>query len=327
MMQDVANFVNKSTSVVDRKLIKLSGIDRNYAMSGLGMKFLQKQQYAKAAQAFTSIPKKFWVEYFRWNDKEWTNEDYFFKTDPFKVNNISLSNFKDSVSTPIAFCQKMASFKKRVEQDDNDAEAWLGLGIGSYNIGYFGNWWLLSRRYHAGIPDFKHEGYSWDENKTPLTNRFAVWERLDAKDNYHNQNLTLTFCNKCIEVSKHKNIAAKAAYLAAQCWFVKGNNEDEKKNRMKSTESRTHFYNLLKTKYSDTEFEEQILRECATYDIFVNGKHTLYTHEETVNSSSQNEETDTVTPEPQTTDLSDDLWLIFLILGFVFLLIWVAEEI
>jgi hypothetical protein len=325
MMQEVANFVNKPQSVFEKKLIKLSGIDRNYAMSGLGMKFLQKQEYAKAAQAFASIPKQFWVEYFRWNTEKWKEEDYFFKTNPFKVNNISLTNFKDSIFTPVAFCQKMATFKKRVEQDENDTEAWLGLAIGSYSIGYFGDWWLLSRRYHTGIPDFKHEGYSWDESKEPITNRFAVWERLDAKDNYHNQNLTLSYCNKCIAKSKDKNIAAKAAYLAAQCWFVKGDNEDGKKNKMKGKESRTHFYNLLKTKYSDTEFEDQIIRECATYDIFVNGRQTLSAHEENVNNP-QTEEVSIVAPEPQTTDSSDDLWLIFLFLGFVCLMIWVAEE-
>jgi hypothetical protein len=322
-IQQVSDFVLSPKTETDKRFVRLSGITKPYILSVLGKKRFKKQLYAEAAQAYAQVPKSYW-ETDSWDDNDKLQKDYFFKTNPFVVDEVGYH--KDSVSTPTALCQKMAMFKRRTQQNPKDAEAWLGLALGTYNVSYYGKWWLMSKKYWSAIEpheDYKTE-YNHETGKDDKTNYFAVWGKLDEKDNYYNLNLTLAFCKKAIEVAKDKNLAAKATYLAAQC-FVKDHKYDDEIGEKKDLKSKRYFYNLLKTKYSDTEFEDQIIRECATYDIFVNGRQTLSAHEENVNNP-QTEEVNIVAPEPQITDSSDDLWMIFLFLGFVCLMIWVAEE-
>jgi hypothetical protein len=268
-MRIVANYVLFPKTEIDKRIIKLSGLDKNYVLSGLGMKLLKNHNYKEAGQVFSRVSLNFW-EVYDW-EVDRNKNYYFFRTNPFRTEN--QENLKDSVGTPAAFCKKMSSYQDRVLRNSKDGEAWLFLAIGSYNISYYGNWWMLSRRYiNTGKANYKIDRIeiNFCDFREIKTNRFAVWEKLDAQDNYHNLHQTLAYCNKCIAVSKDKNIASKAAYLAAECMVHLGKYESKGKQR-----SRNYFYNLLKTKYSDTEFQKQVIQECATYNAYVNGVSTI----------------------------------------------------
>jgi hypothetical protein len=253
-------FKKNNQTDFDKRLIKLSGLDNNYLYTVLGRRALAEHQYASAAEAWKHI-----------SPEVWEAEPYktYLDVNPFHLNGQGEANPKETV-TPISFAIRMAELQEKVNKNPKDYESWLLLGCGSYNMGYFGNSWILQRRAWSG------------------------GEQKNETDDYYTSAKALYYFDKAMNVAPNAESAAKACYLAAACQKIRyelaygamydglyslPDGEREKKEaeitRTLETlrkEKYATYFNLLKTKYQQTNYEEQLIKECSTYKEFLAGK-------------------------------------------------------
>jgi len=253
-------FAKNNQSDFDKRLIKLTGLDYNYLYLVLGRRALAEHQYAKAADAWKHIAPATWeAEPFK----------TYLDVNPFHLNGQGEANPKVTV-TPISFAIRMAELQEKVNNNPKDYESWLLLGCGSYNMGYFGNSWILLRRAWSG------------------------GEQKNETDDYYTSEKALYYFDKAMSVAPNPETAAKACYLASACQKIRyelaystmydglyslPDGEREKKEaeitKILETlrkEKYATYFNLLKTKYQQTNYEEQLIKECSTYKDFLAGK-------------------------------------------------------
>ncbi len=246
-------FSKKNPSDFDTKLTKLAGFNNNYLYTILGKRALAEHRYAEASEAWKRISPKVWEQ-----------EPYktYLDVNPFSLYKQGDANAKQKF-TPQSFATRMADLEAKVKQDPNDFESWLLLGCGTYNMSYHGNSWILLRR---------------------------AWSSTEAENtsiDYYSYEKALFYFDKAMNVAPKPEQAARACYLAAACQKIKYDivdaklydriyllSEEEqvrKEAENKATlatlrkEKYAKYFNLLKTKYANTAFEDQMIKECSTY--------------------------------------------------------------
>lgn len=254
-------FAKNNPTDFDKRLMKLSGFDNNYLYLVLGRRALSEQQYAKARDAWKNISAAVWqAEPFK----------TYLDVNPFHLNGLGDANPKQKV-TPLSFATRMAELQDNVTKNPKDYQSWVLLGCASYNIGYFGNSWILLRRAWSGS------------------------EEKNESDDYYTSEKALYYFDKAMSVAPDTESAAKACYLAAACQKIRyelayyamqdsdiyllPDAEREKKEteiklaleKLRKDKYSTYF-NLLKTKYSQTNYQDQLIEECSTYNDFLAGK-------------------------------------------------------
>lgn len=250
----------KSANDFDKRLHRLAGFDNDYLYTVLGRRALAEHQYAQATEAWKHI-----------SPKTWQAEPFqtYLDVNPFSLNGQGDANAKQRV-TPLSFATRMAALTEKVKQNPNDYESWMLLGCGSYNMSYHGNSWILLRRGWTSI------------------------EALNEQDDYYSYEKTLFYFDKAMQTAPKPELAAKACYLAAACQQIKHNaiasklndgiyllpedemNKKEAENKqvlanLKKDKYSTYF-NLLKTKFGSTAYEDQLIEECSTYKDYLAGK-------------------------------------------------------
>ncbi len=253
-------FAKNNHTDFDKRLIKLSGLDNNYLYTVLGRRALAEHQYAKAAEAWKHI-----------SPEVWEAEPYktYLDVNPFHLNGQGEPNPKETV-TPMSFALRMAELQEKVNKNPKDYESWLLLGCGSYNMSYFGNSWILLRRAWSG------------------------GEQKNETDDYYTSEKALYYFDKAMNVAPDAENAARACYLAAACQKIRyeltyslmydgvyslpdGEREKRETEIAKTLENLRKekyatYFNLLKTKYQQTNYEDQLIKECSTYKDFLAGK-------------------------------------------------------
>ncbi len=253
-------FAKNNHTDFDKRLIKLTGLDNNYLYMVLGRRALAEHKYAKAADAWKHISPEVWeAEPFK----------TYLDVNPFHLDGQGEANPKETV-TPISFAVRMAELQEKVNKNPKDYESWLLLGCGSYNMGYFGNSWILLRR-----------AWSGGEQKNEI-------------DDYYTSAKALSYFDKAMNIAPNAETAAKACYLAAACQKIRyelaygamydglyslpdGEREKKEAEIIKALETLRKekyatYFNLLKTKYQQTNYEEQLIKECSTYKDFLAGR-------------------------------------------------------
>ena len=253
-------FSNKNPEDFDKRLIKLTGLNNDYLYTVLGRRALAEHQYANAAEAWKHISPVTWQE-----------EPFktYLDVNPFHLDGQGDADAKQKV-TPLSFAMRMAELQEKVSKNPADYNSWMLLGCGSYNMGYYGNSWILQRR-----------GWSGGEQKN---------EQAD----YYTSTKALAYFDKAMQTAPSQDAAAKACYLAAACqkiryelaynalydglYLLPDDERTKKELEINKTlenlrkEKYAIYFNLLKTKYQSTDYATQLIDECSTYKDFLTGK-------------------------------------------------------
>ncbi|MEZ4901817.1 MAG: hypothetical protein R2822_08695 [Spirosomataceae bacterium] len=169
--------------------------------------------------------------------------------------------------TPATFAKKMADLQTKM--NTGNAEAAYLLGCGAYNMGYFGNSWMLSRR-----------GWSSVEYE------YMYPPRDLSDEDYYIAKQAKIYFEKAITLAKEPELAAKAAFGASLCeqnafaifraaaGRAIGYEEKEQiafQSRMKieAHQRLSKYFSLLQKKYTEAQYTREVIQECAIYRDFI----------------------------------------------------------
>jgi len=253
--QTIQYLQQPNLSDVDKKFVALSGLNQTYLQILLGRKHLAGHNYNEAYNAFSKVPAGTW--------KSMPFADYLVGN-PFYISPDN-GQQPSQVFTPMTFAQRMAELEKRAK--NGDAEAAYLMGCGAYNMGYYGNSWLLSRRAWSGA-------------------EFYTYPPKDfSKEDYYTAIKAREYFEKAVKLSKNSELSAKATFGIALCEanafsvfeFAESSNRDYQNEteeaylaRIKAERSKRFntAFQQLNSQYPTAAYTEEVLAECATYRDF-----------------------------------------------------------
>jgi hypothetical protein len=149
---------------------------------------------------------------------------------------------------------------KAYEAEGDPAAAWYYylIGLGYYNMSYFGYEWEVMDFYRSGYNQLRlAQGPVFSLKNSPNGNR----ENTDLS-------LALSYFEKALRASKNAEMSARAAFMAARCrqkqWFCDPDCTYRPGSDLIPVlpdEYMAH-YNLLMTRYSNTKFYNAVVKEC-----------------------------------------------------------------
>lgn len=152
-------------------------------------------------------------------------------------------------------------FRAKAAQAEKKAEAaWFYylLGLGYYNMSYFGYEWEVTDYYRSGYNQLRlAQGPVFPLRNSPDGNR----ENTDLS-------LALSYFEKSLGTAQTAEMAARAAFMAARCrqkqWFCDKECTYKPGSKLIPVlpDDYMNYYNLLMTRYSNTKFYEAIVKEC-----------------------------------------------------------------
>lgn len=145
-------------------------------------------------------------------------------------------------------------FRSKAEMiPDQAAKLYLQLGIGYYNLTYFGSAWRGMDSFRSGASLLRHRRGDRNQVAPYEGAQFGNWENFDcSKAQFYFQKARLT--------AEDRNLAAKASFWQAKC--------EQKRYAVFATPDEAperEGFNQLVTQYADTEFYQQVIRECRTF--------------------------------------------------------------
>lgn len=153
------------------------------------------------------------------------------------------------------------TFQAKTAEALNDPAAasyWYKIGIGYYNMSYFGYEWEVMDTYRSGYNQLRlAQGPVFSLPGSPNGNR----ENIDMS-------LALSYFEKAMHSAEDKELAARAAFMAARCqqkqWFCTPDCTYRAGSNLIPVIPDNYFgaYNSLMTKYSNTTFYSAIIQEC-----------------------------------------------------------------
>ena len=199
--QAVAEYVASPAGEFDEKLVKIAGVDADYANQLLGRRHMAEGNYETAAVAFAKVKPAVW------QDEAFTE---CMAVNPFTVNMPNEGKPKTPYS-PLQFVRRMADLQTKTKQaeaanktGDDVAQLHYELGCGAYNLSYWGNAWLMNhRRWSAGEAMF----YSASLRDVART----------LANPYYTNGIAQAHFEEAAKRAKNPELAAKATYMAARC--------------------------------------------------------------------------------------------------------------
>ncbi|RRB07089.1 hypothetical protein [Larkinella rosea] len=270
---------NANPTDFDRRLLKLSGFTNDALHILLGRRLLSENHYGEAAKAYARVSPKVW------ETEPFTT---YFDEDPFALNLLGEQHgtSRSNSYTPVSFLEKMAAMENQASTATGDEAAGLyyQLGCGAYNLSWFGNSWLLVRARWSGAEPILSQ-FTYRQVQNPQKN--LAMDQVNELDYYTNRSAK-AFFEKAIAAAKNPEIAAKACFMAARCeqnaFRTRQEIEYAKRNysvdqepfdaEMKNLRREKYSMYLAKLgkQYNQTQFHQEMIRECATYADFLAGK-------------------------------------------------------
>lgn len=149
---------------------------------------------------------------------------------------------------------------KAAQAENNPVAAWYYylIGLGYYNMSYFGYEWEVMDFYRSGYNQLRlSQGPVFPLRNSPDGNR----ENTDVS-------LALLYFEKSVNVAQTPEMAARASFMAARCqqkqWFCDKDCTYKPGSKLIPAlpDGYMSYYNLLTTRYSNTKFYEAIIKEC-----------------------------------------------------------------
>lgn len=149
---------------------------------------------------------------------------------------------------------------KAAEAVGDPAAAWYYylIGLGYYNMSYFGYEWEAM--------DYYRSGYNW------LRLRSGPVFPLPGSPDGNRENIdvsrALSYFEKSLEQSRNSEMSARAAFMAARCqqkqWFAQADTRYLPGSKLIPTLPGDYYkyYDLLIRKYDKTEFYQERIKEC-----------------------------------------------------------------
>jgi hypothetical protein len=183
-----------------------------------------------------------------------------FQGDPFLIHindchDCDHQAFHGEALTKRAFIKQMIALEaKTATKPKEAASAYFLLGNGFYNITYFGN----GRAFY----------------ETPVKSNDVLWEFSSSYTNFSDAIYDCSKAGECyrkaMELSTDPEFKAKCCFMAAKCeqnqFFI--NKTKDNLVDFKSGE----YFKLLKSNYSNTDYYQDIIRECGYFKIFLGRK-------------------------------------------------------
>lgn len=141
--------------------------------------------------------------------------------------------------TKVEFAKQMMEYEKLAKSDPaNSAKYYYLLGLGMYNITMYGSSYNLT--------SYTRSAYS--------------------TGNHNETGIAQQYFKKALKFARDKELAAKACFMAAKC--AQGAPSDDNITKLFVGDYYDYF-KLLKDKYSDTKYYNEVLQECKYFSIFV----------------------------------------------------------
>ena len=261
------------------RLVQLTDYGKDDLYLLLGRRALTEQQYARAADAFANV-----------SPKVWRSEPFatYFAEDPFAVHFVDKSTGPTQPNryTPVTFARRMAQLEQGAAKATGDkaADLYYQLGCGAYNLSWHGNAWILIKAWWSGAEP-AYGLYSYVPQRQQEQEK-ALSHVL--QDPYYTTRPAKAFFERAILLAPRSELGAKACFMAGRCeenafttwreveWRRTNYSvpEDQFNQKMKAVRRQQYssFLHKLARQYGQTNFENEIVRECATYADYLAGK-------------------------------------------------------
>ncbi len=201
------------------------------------------------------------------------------KFSPFLLPIMDCIHCEDPNDTTILYLNKkeltelLLDYEYRAKTDMDHADKYYyRLGSAFYNMSYYGHSYNLIDYYRSSgswqdSPE-EHNDQDEEPNDDPYGHAFGNKEFTDVTH-------ALFFFDKCKDLTKDNEMAARASFMAAKCELAKFyQDKDTKYNYWKNEipklpEKYRNYYDLLKNKYSGTEFYQEAISECKFFAYYV----------------------------------------------------------
>ncbi len=241
----------KKLSGSDKKLIQLSGLNSDFLNLECARKLNSNYQFQDANTYLQKVnPIVFKNE----------NFDSYFENIPDQIPG-SEKRSEDVLS----YMKRLSDLELKTNKGSKNPEDWYQMAEMSYNLGWFGNAWILAKR--------EWSTYDLDYNK-------------NFPAGYFNGENALEMLKKALSLNPDKELGARIIYLAALCernqFYYKYRNQDEPYDEAELIKYRAEmrvkrkpfqqYFQLLHDKYADTEYEKMVIQECLTYRLYLEDK-------------------------------------------------------
>jgi hypothetical protein len=182
--------------------------------------------------------------------------------DPFIINindcqDCDVKAPKLNFYTKLSFTERMLELEKHVKKDSLNTNYYFQLANGYYNMTFFGNSWMILDYYRV------------------ISNVGG-----DLTNNYYDCSKALENYEKAMKITKNKEIAARACFMASKCeqnkfYFDAGyyDRDDGDLNTWVTRDKYRKYFNILAETYSNTKFYKEAIKECKYFSSFVKINH------------------------------------------------------
>jgi hypothetical protein len=219
--------------------------DRHRLLDGKASWYLRHDSLEQALKTLQQIPASYYDAY---------PFDNLLRNDPFTVDvdNGHRNDRYEPVCSKLEMVKEMIRLQKIAKEDPSKAAlCYLQLGNAHFNMTWYGKNWLAVKQY------WSH--YHMDAESL---------ERSAFNDNYFGCQRARDYYLKALKLAKDKKLASLSCFLAGKCqenymryYFL----VSDMKNNPKA---KNPYISLLKKKGYDTDYLNDMIKECATYDLF-----------------------------------------------------------
>lgn len=247
---------SNSKTNFENYLFKNARLNRDVILDIQGTRLMRKANYAAALQKFEQITPRYWTAKNNNDSGDMYGQSYGTFETNFEESPLLNINLQTSFNK-LTFARKVVELEQKAAANPQKAAPYyyqLGNGFyGSPFWGYNNRLWDGSLIYTIGYGD----NIEYPLNIPGLIDTL-VHSQQAMRNEYGKRNVAMDFYAKAVKASTDPELSAKAAYLAQTCPFSPFASFHSPDTLNLS------FAKMLKSKYTQTVFMSNLVKECAT---------------------------------------------------------------